>query len=163
MKSKHSKKIVRLRQETKLLWALILALVAVLFWILVSILSPKKQQVISPELRKLAEPLNPSLNQEVLNSLLARTYYEDEELETFSIFALIETEIGQSFRLTDIVNQRSALIEPQEQRSGSYERDSELLRMYSQQVADDEINEAQEPVQAHESIIQQDNSLQEFE
>ncbi len=150
MRKKTSKKFVKLRQETKLLWALILALVAVLIWIAVSILSPKKEQVISPELRKLAEPLNPSLNQEILNSLSTKKHYKDAELESFSIYALIETETGGVYKLTDIVNQRSTLIYSQDEGGDSAVRSSELLREYSEQINDNELKEATESAETQE-------------
>jgi len=107
MKNKNSRKFVKLRQETKLLWILILAIVAVLFWIMVSILSPKKEQVISQQLRELAKPLTPTFDQEILDLIPEKRYLEDAELESFSIFVLVNDELTDVPKLVDIVNQRT--------------------------------------------------------
>ncbi len=107
MKKKNSQRFTKLRQETKLLWILILALVAIFFWIVVSILSPKKEQIISPQLRELAKPLTPTLDHGVLSSIPAKRYLEDSELESFSIFVLVDDELTDVPKLVDIVNQKT--------------------------------------------------------
>ncbi len=113
MKNKNTKKFVKLRQETKLLWILILAIASVFFWIVVSILSPKKEQIISQQLRELAKPLTPTLDQGVLSSIPAKRYLLDEELESFSIFVLVDDEQSDVPKLVDVVNQQTIeIIEP---------------------------------------------------
>lgn len=113
MKNKNTKKFVKLRQETKLLWILILAIASVFFWIVVSILFPKKEQIISQQLRELAKPLTPTLDQGVLSSIPAKRYLLDEELESFSIFVLVDDEQSDVPKLVDVVNQQTIeIIEP---------------------------------------------------
>lgn len=110
MKKINSRKFVKLRQETKLLWILILAIVSVFFWILISIISPKKKQIISQQLRELAKPLTPTLDQEVLSSIPEKRYLPDGELESFSIFVLVDDEQTDVPKLIDVVNQRTVEI-----------------------------------------------------
>ncbi len=104
MPSKAAKQLEKLKSEKKLLLALIFAMVAVFLWVVVSLVSTKGQQVISPELMKLAEPLVPTLDQNVLENLENRAYIQPDQMEDFPIYALVELRMGE-YQLVDVVSQ----------------------------------------------------------
>lgn len=157
MKKNNSKRFTKLRQETKLLWVLILALVAIFFWIVVSILSPRKEQIISPQLRELAKPLTPTLDHGVLSSIPAKRYLEDSELESFSIFVLVDDELTDIPRLVDIVNQRTIEIVESPRLENQAVMDSGLsqLQQITESEGQDFNQEGEESVDNQEAISEE--------
>jgi hypothetical protein len=83
--------------------ALIFALVAVLIWIFVSIFATQGASGISPEMRKLAKPLTPTLNKNLLDKIGQKRHLTKQDLERFPIFALIEVD-GGGYAVVDVVN-----------------------------------------------------------
>lgn len=82
------KQLIRLRRNKKFLWFGILFLVLVIIWILTSIFATTKTSTISQELRDLAKPFVPRLESKVLDEILVKRVFSDEELSNFSIFVL---------------------------------------------------------------------------
>jgi hypothetical protein len=105
-KNKITQELVKLRQRKKLMLGLIFALVAIFVWVVASLFSTKSEQILSSELVKLAQPLVPTLDQKLLKSLESKQSFSDEQLQRFSIYALVETEIKGEMQLIDVVQQR---------------------------------------------------------
>lgn len=78
----------QLQQQQQWLAVLIFALVAIMIWVAVSLLSSQKKSGISAELRELAEPLTPSINREVITALERKRYIFTEDLRDFPIYTI---------------------------------------------------------------------------
>jgi hypothetical protein len=111
MPNKFEKQLDKIRRQKKLLIALILFFVVILTWILVSIFATQARHAVSPELIKLAEPLVPSLNKQLLEDLQGRAYFTDEQLENFSIYVVLSERGEDAGKVIDIINQETIAVE----------------------------------------------------
>lgn len=87
----------QLQKRKEYLVALILLFVIVIVWIGVSVFSSQQQLGISPADKKLAQPIKPTLNVSVLDSIEQKRLYSGAELADFPVFAQAEDEQGQKF------------------------------------------------------------------
>lgn len=94
----------RLRRQKNILWGGILFLVAILFWISVSVFTSQKKVKIDKHLADLAKPLVPRLDVEVFSMIEQKRVLNDEELSYFPIFVYLTTEFNQEGVLTDITD-----------------------------------------------------------
>lgn len=78
----------QLQQQQQWLAVLIFALVAIVIWVAVSLLSSQKKSGISAELRLLAEPLTPSINREAISALERKRYIYEDSLQDFPIYTI---------------------------------------------------------------------------
>lgn len=101
-----------LKQKKLILVMLIFFFVLVITWTMVGLFSSQKKVAISSDLRTLSKPLNPVINEEVLDSLLEKKYYEAYELEGFPIYKVLSTKDGSLSKLVDIEEERDELIVP---------------------------------------------------
>ena len=85
-----SENLDRLRNQQKLLALFIFGLVAVGLWIGISIFSSQRDSSIPLALKKLAEPLTPSINTEVLTQIERKETFSQEELSEFPIFRIVQ-------------------------------------------------------------------------
>jgi hypothetical protein len=104
MPNKAAKQLEKIRSDKKLLIILIFSMVAIFVWIAVSLLTASKKQLASPDLTKMAEPLVPTLDQELLDKLGGQQYFDSEQLGTFPIYVLVELDSGEH-SLVNVVNQ----------------------------------------------------------
>ncbi len=81
--------IKKLQQKQALLRALIFSFVTIIIWIGFSIFRTQQTTGISPELLKLAEPINPNIDITVLDRLEAKRSFTTAELTNFPINRLI--------------------------------------------------------------------------
>ncbi len=88
------KSFQKLKQQQQLLAILIFGLVAVIFWIAVTIFTSQRRQSISAELQQLAKPLTPSIDETVLNRIEDKRAYSQEELAAFPIYRLVQSQAG---------------------------------------------------------------------
>lgn len=135
MPSKAAKQLEKIKSEKKLLLTLVFAMVALFLWVVVSLISTRGQQVISPELSKLAEPLVPTLDQNVLEKLENKSYIEPDQLESFPIYALVETSGGE-YQLVDVVSQSVQDFELQQEEQ--QEEAAEVIQQEQPQPESDE-------------------------
>lgn len=103
MPNQFKQQLNKLRTKKKLFVALIFALAAVLIWIFVSIFATQGASGISPEMRKLAQPLTPTLNKNLLDKIGQKRHLTSQDLERFPIFALIKVD-GGGYTILDVVN-----------------------------------------------------------
>ena len=85
--------ISKLRRNQQVLTGLVLLFVVVIFWIIVSLFSSQRDSKISPELQKLATPLNPAINDTVFTGLEDKRVFSEEELADFPI--MIQVDMGK--------------------------------------------------------------------
>ncbi len=91
----------RLKYKQQLLAIFSLLLVCVMFWIAITLFSSQQKVAISPDLLKMSQSLNPSVQIQLLDSLQTKKIYTDSELQRFPIY-IIEydqrTQIGKIVR-----------------------------------------------------------------
>ena len=74
-----------LKQKQGLLRILVFSLATIFIWIIYSLFHSQNTTEISPELLKLAEPLNPNINIDILQRIEQKKVYSDTELSSFPI------------------------------------------------------------------------------
>lgn len=93
MADQTKKRLTGLRRNQQFLYIGIFTLVAVVVWVGGSLFQSQKKTGISSELQKMAVPLNPNINSQVIDRLEAKITYSAEELDSFEIFRVnIEAE-----------------------------------------------------------------------
>lgn len=75
-----------LRNRKELLVIMIFLLVIVVLWIVGGILSSQRSLGITPEQRRLAEPLSPALDAVVIQKLEQKRAYNESELSAFPLY-----------------------------------------------------------------------------
>jgi hypothetical protein len=103
MTNKFKQQLNKLKTQRKLLIAIIFALVAVVVWIGVSIIASQQKLGVTPEMKQLAQPLTPNLNEKVLVRIKNKRVFTSEQLKNFSIFGLVENEDGTDYSLVNVV------------------------------------------------------------
>lgn len=97
-----SKEITKLRRNQQILTILVLLLVSMAFWIIVSLFSSQRSTKISPDINKLAEPLVPTLDTSVLDTIDSKVTYTTEELADFPIMVIVNDTQTQEERIVPI-------------------------------------------------------------
>lgn len=95
----------RLKYKQQLLAIFSLLLVCIMFWIGISIFSSQQKVLISPDLLKMSQSLNPSLQVELLDSLQNKKMYSDTDLAQFPIYVIQydqRTQIGKIVRADEV-------------------------------------------------------------
>jgi len=145
MPNKFERQLDQIKRQKKLFIALILFFVVILTWILVSIFASQTKQAIGPELIKLAEPLVPNLNTQLLDDLQEKRYFSDEQLEKFSIYVLLSERGEDAGKVTEIINQET--IEQEEAEEVEEVEEAEEVKE-AKEV--EEVEEAQELKEAED-------------
>lgn len=101
-KRSFSKEINKLRRNQQILTILVLLLVSMAFWIIVRLFSSQRTSKISPDINKLAEPLVPTLDTTVLDTLDSKVTYTTEELSDFPIMVIVTDPQNQDERIVPI-------------------------------------------------------------
>ena len=96
------KTIEHLRQQQQLLALLIFGLIAVVVWIAFSLITSQRQLTTSPELQKIAKPLTPNLDREVLNKLQQKSLYSQGELGNFPIYVVVQDEFSRQEKVVEL-------------------------------------------------------------
>jgi len=94
-----------LQDNQRLLAILVFSLVTVVIWVGFSLLNSQTKSSISPELRALAKPLNPTINTDVLDEIAAKREYTPDELTNFTIYSIKLSDAQKSIfsHQTDVV------------------------------------------------------------
>lgn len=87
--------LAQIQQKQTFLKILIFTLVTIMVWVGLTLFRTQNRTAITPELLKLAEPLNPNLNEGVIAELEGRQSYTAEELSDFPIYSLVTTKQGE--------------------------------------------------------------------
>lgn len=101
----------QLQQQQQWLAVLIFALVAILIWVAVSLISSQKKTGISKELRDLALPLTPTINREVIGAMEAKRFIFAEELQDFPIYTIYRDPKSRTEQV--ILKGQEPVIEPE--------------------------------------------------
>lgn len=92
----------RLKHKNQLLTILVLLLVCVMSWAIASLFSSQRGSKLPADLTKLAKPLNPNLDTQILGTLENKRTFTDEELTTFQIFKVVVDPVTQTERVIEI-------------------------------------------------------------
>lgn len=91
-----------------MLYAALLFFVLIIFWVGGSLLSSQNKSEISAELRKLALPLNPNIDVQVLSVIQNKRVYNDSSLSNFPIYMVIRSDDGKTQQVVPIEVGRAA-------------------------------------------------------
>lgn len=83
-----------LKRNQYFLYFMIFSLVTIVIWVGIGLLSSQKKTQISPELKKLATPLNPNLDLQAVIELEGKKAYNATELRDFPIYKLLINKDG---------------------------------------------------------------------
>jgi len=86
------KELLGLHHKQQVLGILVFSLVTVILWVGISLITSQTKTSISPALIKLARPLSPTLNIEVIDTLEQKRVYDQAELTGFPIYRTITPE-----------------------------------------------------------------------
>lgn len=103
-----------LRRNQYFLYFMIFSLVTIVIWVGIGLLNSQKRTQISPELKKLATPLNPNLDLQVILELESLRAYNAAELRDFPIYKLLINKDGtqEIVTLDVLLDANKAPIEP---------------------------------------------------
>lgn len=77
-----------LHQRQVFMRLLIFSLITAMVWVFFSLFRTQQQTQIPPELLKLAEPLNPTIDTSAINMIEQRRGFSPQELQTFPIYRI---------------------------------------------------------------------------
>ncbi len=86
--------IKSLQNQQTFLKLLIFSFVTVMIWIAFSIFSSQQKPQISAELQKMAIPLSPNIDMDVISRIEQKKDYSDQELSNFVIYTLVQDKTG---------------------------------------------------------------------
>lgn len=84
-----SKDLAHLYKRQQILQLATFTLITIFIWIGFSLFRSQKKTAISAEQTLLSQPLTPSINTQVIESLEQKKYYQDEELQDFPIYKIL--------------------------------------------------------------------------
>jgi hypothetical protein len=89
-----------LQHRQTLLRIFMFSFVTVIVWIGFNLFQSQSKTEISPELLKLAEPLNPNIDLEAVGRIKLKKTYTDEDLQNFTIYRAVTTREGEKIVTT---------------------------------------------------------------
>lgn len=87
--------LAQLQQKQTFLKILIFTLVTVMVWVGLTLFRTQQRTGITPELLKMAEALNPNINEAVLSEIEQKRAYSPEELNDFPIYSITTDRTGE--------------------------------------------------------------------
>ena len=78
----------KIKHQQQMLAMLVFALVAVIIWIGASLFVSQQKTGVDKDLLKLAKPLTPSINQEVIQRLRQKKVFLDSQMQDFPIYII---------------------------------------------------------------------------
>jgi hypothetical protein len=105
------RELTGLRRQQQVLYILVFFFAAVLVWVGVSLLSSQRRTGITAEQTKLARPLTPTINREVINQIKNKRAYTAAELARFPIYKIVVSSDGkeeQVVRIDEVLPTSSA-------------------------------------------------------
>ncbi|MEN8253274.1 MAG: hypothetical protein ABFQ62_02785 [Patescibacteria group bacterium] len=85
----NTKTLQGLKRRQALMYVMLFSLVTIVIWAVFSLFSSQKKVPIPPELLKLAQPLNPNIDTQIIEKLEHKKEYTNSELKNFPIYTVI--------------------------------------------------------------------------
>lgn len=98
----YATKLLGLKRGQYMLYTSLLFFVLIIFWVGGSLLTSQTKSEISVELRKLALPLNPNIDTQVLSIIQNKRVYNQSSLSNFPIYMVIRSDDGKSQQVVPI-------------------------------------------------------------
>jgi hypothetical protein len=98
-----------LYRKQHILGVLLFSLVTIVVWVSISLITSQRKTSISPELQKLAKPLTPTLNLEVVEQIEAKKKYSESELASFPIYRTLSSTDNRAQATAAPISQTSSL------------------------------------------------------
>jgi len=95
-----------LNNQQNFLRILIFSVVTIMIWIAFTIFRTQQTTQISPELQKMALPLTPTIDMDVISRIDQKKSYSDQELSSFPVYGLVIDKTGQ--QTIQIINGQGA-------------------------------------------------------
>lgn len=89
-----AQELQNLQKNRQFLAIMVLLFVCVMFWTGITLFASQRSTKLDEHLVKLAEPLNPTLDEAVISQIEAKQYSSSEELTSFPIYKIILTTEG---------------------------------------------------------------------
>ncbi|MDQ3008612.1 MAG: hypothetical protein M3Q81_03375 [bacterium] len=86
--SRFQAEITGLKHKQQLLWLLVFSLVTIVVWVSISLITSQTSTKTNPLQQQLAEPLNPSINIDVITELENKKAYTKQDLARFPLYTL---------------------------------------------------------------------------
>jgi len=80
----------KMRHQQQVLAILVFTFVAIIFWVGVSLFTSQQKTGVSNDLLRLAKPLTPTINQEVVQRLREQGVFFDSQLQDFPIYMIMK-------------------------------------------------------------------------
>lgn len=87
--------LAQLQQKQTFLKIFIFTLVTVIIWIALTLFSTQQRTSITPQLLKMADALNPNINESVLVEIEQKRAFSPEELNDFPIYTIMTNKQGE--------------------------------------------------------------------
>lgn len=94
--------LLGLRKNRQFLAILILLFVCIIFWTGVTLITSQRSTKVSSELTKLATPINPNIDIEVIQELEQKNMYTEFELSNFTIYKIVTSRIDRIDRVVTL-------------------------------------------------------------
>lgn len=91
----------KIKHQQQMLAILIFAFVAIMVWIAATLFTSQQKTSISKDLLKMAQPLTPIINQEVVQRLRKKGVFPSNQLQKFPIY-MISKDKGQAEQIVEI-------------------------------------------------------------
>ena len=98
--AKGGNRLSKLKRNQYILYLMVFGLSAIIIWVVGSLFSSQQETKVDAELIRLARPLNPNIDQEVIEKIEQKTTYGPSELVQFPIYKIITSRDG---RATEVV------------------------------------------------------------
>lgn len=102
-------RLAGLYQKQQLLGILVFSMVTIVVWVAISLVTSQTNTSIPPELLKLATPLSPTLNKDVLDQIEEKRVYTPDELAVFPIYKVLTTKNARQSASTSGIARTSSL------------------------------------------------------
>lgn len=161
MKNQFKIQLENIQRQKKLLIALILFFVVIIFWLIISIFITQRRTLVGSELIRLAQPLVPSLNREVLEKLEDKKHFSDDQLDRFSIYVLVDDRSAQALQIMDIIDDSIVVIDDigeDAQQEEEVEEEESLIDQ--EQVIEDQDTEPQPSTDEQENDEDQEELIE---
>jgi len=112
MTNQASSQLKQLKHRNTLIVILVLLFISIFIWTGVSIISSTTTSQLPENIKKLAIPLNPSIDRQILSGIENKQVLSDQELESFPIYKLILDKRTNSERVVTIDMDESIFNQP---------------------------------------------------
>jgi hypothetical protein len=99
-----------LKHKQWFLRILVFSFVTVIIWVGLSLFRSQQATVIPEELQKLARPLNPNINLDVISRIEQKRAFSEAELSNFPVYRVIRLKSGEQVVVTQLPEDEESLI-----------------------------------------------------